>query len=286
MRNTHEVEVEGATLAAELVPCEQAQAQPVVLLHAGVTDSRVWDAQVAAVGTTRVVIRYDRRGFGSTRMRHPAPHSHVGDLCAVLDRLGVRRASFVGCSQGGRIALDLALTAPDRVASLLLVAPAVSGAPTPVLHGPAARLMDAIEAAEARRDVEAVNELEARLWLDGPEAAAGRVGGDARKLFLDMNGKALRSAAPGRVIEPPSAWTRLDRVRCPVWVLWGDLDLHHVQQRCEALVGRIEAARGVQFSCTAHLPMLEAPGRFSGALEEFLGSHVEPRTGWALTTIA
>jgi pimeloyl-ACP methyl ester carboxylesterase len=279
MKTTHAVEVDGAALAAEVVACEQAQAEPVVLLHAGGTDSRVWDAQVASVAPKRTVIRYDRRGFGLTRVLHPVPHSHVADLCAVLDQLGVHRASLVGFSQGGRIALDLALAAPNRVASLLLVAPAVSGAPTPVVQGPAGQCFDAIAAAEAREDVEAVNELEARLWLDGPEASAGRVGGAARQLFLDMNGRALRSPTPGDAIEPPSAWARLDQVRCPVWILWGDLDLPHVQQRCQALVERIDAARGVCLSGLAHLPMLEAPDRFNVELQKFLALRCGPEPG-------
>jgi pimeloyl-ACP methyl ester carboxylesterase len=279
MKTTHVVEVDGATLAAELRVCDRAQAEPVVLLHAGVTDSRVWEAQVAAIASTHTVVRYDRRGFGATRIHRPVPHSHVEDLCAVLDRLGVRRATLVGCSQGGRIALDFALAAPHRVASLLLVAPAVSGAPTSLDEGAAARCIDAIEAAEARDDIEAVNELEAQLWLDGPDASPGRVGGAARRLFLDMNGTALRSPTPGDDIEPPSAWARLDQVRCPVWVLWGDQDLPDLQQRCEALVDCIDGARGVCLPGLAHLPMLEAPDRFNVALQEFLALGGGPEPG-------
>jgi hypothetical protein len=53
------------------------------------------------------------------------------------------------------------------------------------------------EAAEQAADFDALDDLEARLWLDGPTAPEGRVGGDLRALFLEMNGRALRAAHPG-----------------------------------------------------------------------------------------
>jgi pimeloyl-ACP methyl ester carboxylesterase len=270
MNPTHEVEVDGATLAVEYVQGEWPSADPVVFLHAGVADSRMWNAQQAAVGPARATLRYDRRGFGLTRVQRPARHSHLADLCAVLDAVGVQGADFVGSSQGGRIALDFALAAPHRVTSLLLVAPAVSGAPISAVEGHTARLTAAIEAAEARNDIDQVNELEAQLWLDGPDGPAGRVGGAGRALFLDMNGKALRSPAAGDATEPPSAWDKLDRVRCPAWVMWGDRDLPHVKARSEDLVERIDTARRVLLPGTAHLPMIEAPERFNAQLKTFL----------------
>jgi pimeloyl-ACP methyl ester carboxylesterase len=266
------VEVDGAVLSAQFARGADPSAVPVVFLHAGVADSRMWDAQQAAVSRARSTLRYDRRGFGASAIRRPAPHSHAGDLRAVLDAHGVQRAAFVACSQGGRIALDLALADPGRVASLLLVAPAVSGAPQAPPKGPTARLASAIEAAEAAGGIERINELEARLWLDGPSAPAGRVGGAARALFLDMNGKALRSPPAGDAVEPPPAWQRLQDLRCPVWVLWGTLDLPLVKQRCETLVQRIRGARRVVLPGVAHLPCLEAPQRFNAVLHAFLSA--------------
>ena len=272
MNRTHEVEVDGATLAVEYVQSEHPDAEAVVFLHSGGADSRMWNAQQAAVSPARTTLRYDRRGYGESRIQRPVTHSHLADLCAVLDAVGVQRAAFVGCSQGGRVALDLALAAPRRVASLLLAAPAVSGAPAPVLEGPTARLTIAIEAAEARDNIDEVNELEAQLWLDGPEGPPGRVGGAGRALFLDMNGKALRSPLTGDAFDPPSAWEMLDRVRCRVWVMWGDRDLPHVKSRCEILAERIGAVRSVLIPGTAHLPMIEAPDRFNAHLASFLSS--------------
>lgn len=269
---THEVEVDGAVLAVEFAPGVHRGAVPVAFLHAGVADSRMWDAQQAIVAGSRPTLRCDRRGFGASRIQYEATHSHVADLCAVLDKLGIERATFVGCSQGGRIALDLALALPRRVVSMLLVAPAVSGAPDEVPQGATRSLADAIEAADDAADLDAVNQLEAQLWLDGPAGPVGRVSGPARDLFLDMNGMALRSPAAGDELDAPSAWERLQDVRCPTWVLWGDLDLPQLQDRCELLVQRIAGARRVVLSGAAHLPPLEAPGRFNAELVKFLAA--------------
>jgi pimeloyl-ACP methyl ester carboxylesterase len=88
---------------------------------------------------------------------------------------------------GGELALDLALRAPDRVAGLILLAPAVSGAPEPSLDPDTQRLSDLIDQALAAGDLDELNRLETWLWLDGPSSREGRVGDPARALALAMN---------------------------------------------------------------------------------------------------
>lgn len=188
-----------------------------------------------------------------------------------MDAVGVDRAVLIGCSQGGRIAVDAALARPDRVHALVLVAPAVTGAPQAVLDDRLRRLSDAIGAASAAGDVDAVNELEAQLWLDGPTSRAERVKGPARRLFLHMNGIALRAADPGKAIDEPSAWERLHQIAMPSLLVWGDLDLAPVQALCEAMVQRLPNAQRAVLSDTAHLPPLEDPAPFNAEVQRFLG---------------
>lgn len=266
------IDVPGAQLAAEYQRQRGADGLPLVFLHAGVADGRMWQPQWEAFADRHPCVRYDRRGFGQSRTLHPMPYSRTADLLAVLDGCGVQRAVLVGCSQGGRVALDLAVARPDRVAALVLVAPAVTGAPTPELQGPVKALAEAAEAAEAEGNLDTANLLEAHLWLDGPRAPRGRVTGPARELFLDMNAIALAAPDPGNAIDEPSAWVRLELIGRPTLVVWGDLDLPHLQDRCAALVQRIPGARGKLLAGTAHLPNLEEPARFNTALSEFLGT--------------
>ena len=104
MNETFTVVANGARLAGE----SAGTGSPVVFLHAGVADRRMWRTEMDRLKKTHRVIAYDRRGFGETESA-PLPFSHVDDLEAVLDQLGCETATLVGCSQGGRISIDLAL---------------------------------------------------------------------------------------------------------------------------------------------------------------------------------
>ena len=264
------IEVPGASLAVEHQADDGATGMPVLFLHANVADRRMWHGQWSALTSAHPVASYDRRGFGDSRTLQPAPHSNVADLWAVMDSLGYDKAVLVGCSLGGRVAIDATLARPDRVSGLVVVAPGVSGAPAPQHGEPVKSIMDAISAAEALGDLDAKNELRARLWLDGPLSTAGRVGGDARQLFLSMNGKALRAAHPGAATEESSAWERVEAIRAPTLVLWGDLDLPLLQERCSVLAQRIPGAESFVLRGTAHLPALEAPQQFNSMLRRYL----------------
>lgn len=189
--------VEVASGRATLAVAAAGDGIPVALLHAGVADRRMWRAQAEALAAAGFrAIAYDRRGHGDSLHADEA-YSHVRDLVAVLDSTGRRMpAILVGCSQGGRIAIDAALAHPERVRGLVLVAPAVSGAPEPASFPPAIQAwIDRVDRAEATSDIDRINALEAHAWLDGPLAREGRVGGPVRELFLAMNEIALRASS-------------------------------------------------------------------------------------------
>ena len=104
---------------------------PIVFLHAGVCDRRMWHAVAPRYAARGRTIAYDRRGYGLTRA-DPEDHAQVADLLAVLDALtDGEPAILVGASAGGRVALDMALLHPARVRALVLVAPNIAGAPAP-----------------------------------------------------------------------------------------------------------------------------------------------------------
>jgi pimeloyl-ACP methyl ester carboxylesterase len=132
---------------------------PVVLLHPGVGDSRVWDPVMPRLVERHRVIRYDVRGYG----RSAAPtagFSLAGDLVSVLDQLGLEQVVLVGCSMGGDTALSLALAEPARVRALALLCPGVSGFPMPEEPELDAELDALVEA----RDVAGVVQFGLRLW--------------------------------------------------------------------------------------------------------------------------
>lgn len=219
-------------------------------------------------------VAYDRRRFGATTYE-PERHDQVDDMVAVLDAVGADRAVLVGNSQGGQVALNTVLVHPRRVSALVLVAPGVSGAPeterSDVTEVEAA-IWDGIESAYDAGQLEALNLGDIRLWLDGPTAPEGRVGGQLRELALEMNRTALHAADPGTEPEPPDAWHRLSEVRCPTLVVVGDLDMSHMLARARFLADQITGARLAVMPGTAHLPAFEQPEEFAALVRDFLAT--------------
>lgn len=261
-----EVRFDNAVLAGE----SDGFGLPVVFLHAGVADRRMWAAQMAAVAAAGFhVIAYDRRGFGETESPDE-PFGHLADLEAVLDQLGVGAAILVGASTGGALAIDFALEHPDRTIGLVLVGTAISGAPEPELPEEAEALFDARAYAVERRQWGSVARIDARLWLDGPLSEEGRVEGEARDLFIEMDREALQKPALHEEEEPQPAIDNIEAIAAPVLLVAGELDFPHILERQEELSERLENAFALTMEETAHLPSLERPELFDSALLEFL----------------
>jgi pimeloyl-ACP methyl ester carboxylesterase len=257
-----EIPVAGATLVGDRWTGSRS---PIVLLHAGVCDRRCWREVGERLAEDEWdVVAYDRRGFGEVP-HGDRPFRHVDDLLAVIDALSpIAPAWLLGSSMGGGVALDTALAAPERVAGLVLLAPAVSGDPEPddatviaETHG----LAEAIDAAWTAEDLEACNELEVRLWLDGPAGPEGRVSGPPRELALEMNrivlanGESELDGASGI-----DAASRLNEITAPALVACGELDVPTKLRRSAELAGSLANATYHALPGRAHLPYLEAPG--------------------------
>ncbi|MBV9605074.1 MAG: alpha/beta hydrolase [Solirubrobacterales bacterium] len=230
----------------------------VLLIHAGVTDRRSWRHVVEQLSPRHRCIAYDMRGYGETVYEPEDGWSPVADAVAVLDAAGAHSAAIVGCSRGGQTAIDLTLAHPERVAGLVLIGTGVRGAPYPDLqHGPTAELNARFDAAEAAGDIDELGRLDAWMWLDGPAAQEGRVGGEVRELFFEMNGRALRAEDPGQQAESPAAWPRLAEIAAPTLVMVGRLDAEDVQPIGEQAARLIPGAQLRYLDRVAHLPHLE-----------------------------
>lgn len=114
------VEVENARLWVE----DEGAGPPLVLLHGGLGDSRLWSPVVERLRSAFRCIRFDFRFYGRSDADE-VEWSHDDDVVAVLDFLGVERAAVAGLSMGGRVALETALRRPERVSAVVHVAGAV-----------------------------------------------------------------------------------------------------------------------------------------------------------------
>ncbi|MCL3816977.1 alpha/beta fold hydrolase [Aeromicrobium wangtongii] len=251
--------------------------QTVVLLHAGVADRRAWDSVSELLGADGLdPVAYDRRGYGDTPAANDSSaFTHVDDLVAVLDGLGIGRALLVGNSMGGALALDAALLHPSRIAGLVLIGAAVSGMTdddTPFdwqLDPTTAALLEPAEDPDVETE-ERIAAL-AHLWLDGPAAPAGRVGGPARELFATMNRQILQIGAPDDAGDSGvDAWTRLGEVSVPALCAYGDLDLPPDLPFYEETARRLGQGPARVLPGVAHLPGLEKPELIAGLVRDLL----------------
>lgn len=256
---------DGARLYYEIA----GRGEPLVLVHAGIADGRMWDGQIAAFARRYRVIRYDMRGFGRSAIVE-GPYAHHGDLSALLDSLGLERAVLVGCSMGGRTIIDFALEYPERVRALVPVGSALSGFDA---GEDPPQQWEELVAAEAAGDLERVSELEVQIWVDGPYRGPERVDPGVRDLVREMNLIALKNEASGlgeeRPLEPPAV-NRLVEIEVPTLVIVGDLDRPATIEAADLLARRIPLARRAVIAGTAHLPNMERPQEFNRVALGFL----------------
>jgi len=246
-----------ASLAAERWP---GPGQPVVLVHSGVTDRRSWYKVAEALQPTTSVVAYDMRGYGETSAATYG-FTHLEDLTAVIDNVATGPVWLVGSSMGGGVAIDAALSSPERVAGLVLLAPSVGGAPEPsTFDADTDRLVRMWEDAQTSGEIDDINRVEMWLWLDGPRGPEGRVSGPARDLAIAMNAIALKNDMPEESGKSDiAAWSRLEEIGVPVTVACGDLDLPFVIARSKELADWLPNSRYHVFEGMAHLPYLEQP---------------------------
>lgn len=251
---------------------EQAGAgSPVVLLHAGVADSRMWDAQWVEWPSRFAVTRLDLRGFGRSA-RPEGPFSHAADVVSVLDAAGIGRAVVVGSSFGGLVALDLAAARPERVAGLVLADPPFPGhAWSDEMCGFFAAEEEALEAG----DLAAATEVNVEFWLP---SASEKVRDAIREQQLRAFELQADAGDEDSLLtdDLPSALETLD---IPALVLSGEHDKADFVAIADQLATAIPDAERETIAGAGHLPSLEQPTAFDAAVLPFLETLDERRTG-------
>ncbi|TDC77829.1 alpha/beta fold hydrolase [Streptomyces hainanensis] len=248
---------------------------PVVLVHAGVADRRMWDPIWPALTVERDAIRLDLRGFGDSSDRPAGELSPVDDVREVLAELDVTGpCHLVGASYGAGVAVELALTSPESVASLLLAAP--GGSLIPELTADLRTFVEAEEAALARDDLTAAAEANVTWWADGVGRPSRQADPAVRDLVRTMQRRAFELTAdwddvPSAELDPP-ALDRLGEIGVPTLVLVGGLDLLAIHAAADAVSAGIPGARRVDWPDVAHLPSLERPTEFLALLRDWLPS--------------
>jgi len=246
---------------------------PLVMIHAGVADSRQWEKEFAFFSQTHQVIRYDMRGFGKSKPVE-GEFSHMIDLAGLLDALNLHGPLILmGCSMGGTLALDFALAEPSRVRALIMVDSGPSGLE---LDMPPLAKFDEVEKAFESGELDLAAEMETQIWFDGMGRNPDQVNQEMRKLLYEMDRIALsyESMHLGKRLpnSPVPAFDRLAALDIPVLVIVGAHDIPYPLAASDYMLEKIPFAQKAIIEDAAHLPNMDQPHEFREIVKKFLES--------------
>ncbi|MFC7374718.1 alpha/beta fold hydrolase [Brachybacterium sp. GCM10030267] len=258
-----------------------SEAVPLVLLHGGVVDKRMWHPQLKAFPDRRVIVP-DARGHGESSDAE-APYRLADDVVALLDALEIDRAVLIGLSMGGSTAVDVALEHPGRAAALVASG---TGTSEPEFTDPwTLQVLADWQRAQEAGDLEEWLGVTER-FVAGPARSIDEVDPAVRELCARMARETvtdhLRVGEDGVPIppQPPTpvtrTWERLEQVTVPVLALCGALDSEDHRALGRRLAETVADGSYREVAGAAHYPNLENPEDFNDALQRFL--HGEDRS--------
>jgi pimeloyl-ACP methyl ester carboxylesterase len=263
------VESNGTQLYYEMM----GEGHPLVLIHGGYMDRRMWDDQFAVFAQHYRVIRYDVRGFGQSELP-PVPYTDREDLYHLLSFLGLEKTYLMGLSLGGEIAIDFTLDYPDMVDALILVGSSISGAP----------IMDLVtqeqlqqyhkqwapfEEAQARRDLAGMVEGIMSHPTLVPSASYPSARQRVRENLSEYSFAWVLESHQKQATEPP-AWGRLKDIHVPTLLILGGDDDKLLHTMADKLEQDIPNVKRVTIPQTHHMPNIEKSDEFNRIVLDFL----------------
>lgn len=241
---------------------------PVILIHGGFGDRRMWDEQFLPLSQQFRVVRYDHRGFGKSTPPDK-PYSPIADLARLMDHLKIPRANLVGNSMGGTLALDFALMNPDRTGAIVVISSAAGG--YPVSDADRERTM-AVFTAARERDPGAA----AALWLRNPmvsvASAHPRASPLVRSMVEENQRVFLMEHWPEETMKPP-AFERLADLKAQTLFIVGENDTALVRDGAKASAARMPHTQLQSIPGTDHLLQMEEPARVNKLLLDFISTN-------------
>lgn len=236
---------------------------PVVLLHAATGSSRVWDFQFSAFAAAGYrVIAFDRRGWGRTEVTSAGPaDTAADDLLALLDQLHLDRGHVIGTAAGGFVALDFALSYPQRVRSLV-VANSIGGVQD----------ADYVEMGRRLRPPE-FDKLPPEIREVGPSYRAANPDGTARWVELEKISRPPGPRAAAQPLRNHITFALLENIHAPTLLMTGDADLYAPPPILPLFAARIKGAETLVIPEAGHSAYWEQPETFNRAVLEFIAKH-------------
>jgi len=237
---------------------------PVVFMHSATGSVRNWEYQVGPfVAAGYRFIAFDRRGWGRTVIdpAGPQPGTAADDLIALMNGLGVDRFHLVGTAAGGFVALDCALSYPDRLRSLV-VANSIGG------------VQDEDYAELGRRlRPPTFNALPPDVRELGPAYRAANPDGTRR--WLELEGLS-RSSGPSSLSQPMKnhlTFGLVETIQVPTLLITGGADLYAPPPVLRLFAARIKRVESVIVPEAGHSTYWEQPEVFNRSVLDFIGRH-------------
>jgi len=245
----------------------EGSGDPIVLIHGFPLTREVWDAQAAQLAQRSRVIRPDLRGMGASSVPE-GPYlmeTLAGDVAAVLDALGMERASIVGHSMGGYVAMAFCRMYAERVTRLALVCSRLA-ADSPEV---AKDREDLADRAEREDRVDAIVDaylprLFAQLTLVNRSPIVDAARAMARKNSAKGAAAMLRGMA-----QRVEAYDIAEDLKMPVLVVAGAADQIVSLNEAEKMRRAFPSARLRVLGRSGHVPMLEEPEALADLLRDF-----------------
>ena len=263
--------VEAAGLRLHVRDRGPRAAPAVILMHGFGSSLHTWEAWARALQADHRVIRFDLPGFG---LSGADPTHDYGDarsvqvLLALMDRLGVDRASLVGNSIGGKIAWKFALDHPERVHKLVLISPDGFASPG-FAYGEKARVPALVKLMRFALPTAMVRSSLAPAYAD-PSRLTPALVARYRDLMLAPG---VRDAMIARmeqvVLVDPEPLLR--RIQTPTLLLWGEEDAMIPFKNAAAYLKDLPDARLAALPGLGHVPQEEDPARSLAPVRAFLG---------------
>jgi pimeloyl-ACP methyl ester carboxylesterase len=237
---------------------------PVVFLHAATGSSRVWEYQIPAF--TRAgyrVIAFDRRGWGRTAVdpAGPQPGTGADDLRGLLDLLKIDRAHVVSTAAGAFVALDFAVSFPQRVRSLV-IANTIGGVQD----------ADFLELGRRLRPPQ-FDTLPPEFRELGPAYRAADAEGTKRWMDLEKISRPEGSRAPAQPMRNRMTFSLLESIQSPTLLLTGGADLYAPPAVIKLFAARIRNSEFIVVPDAGHSTYWEQPEAFNRAVLSFLAKH-------------
>ena len=240
--------------------------KPIVLLHDGLFSSSVWDNQFKLLSKKYKVIRYDRRGFGNSSPANSPYYEHE-DLLELLNYLKIRKVNIIGTSGGGSIAIDFALSYPNKVIKMVLVGAIFSGYEFNKSYHD--RNMSNLEPFFTNSNIEKT----AENWINDPYLLPSFNTEDEILDYIKDEFKHLPSLFESypniNQLDPP-AIERLSELNMPVLIIVGELDLPDVLNIADIMNTHIKNSEKIVFTGAGHILNLEKPDEFNETIVNFL----------------